>query len=163
MNRCFGGTYHLHIQDRNSSEQEASALSGFLLGWFLTLKMVVICSSETSVYIRRCISEDGSFHFHNYRYENLKSYVSLEIYTKMLGRFCMTSACFEWGFISSKAKNMRKITEQYKHKIHVLNVIRYCDPCFGVSKTDRIPSQYCMNGSLELYSIFNRRIYSGLL
>jgi hypothetical protein len=43
---------------------------------FLPLKMEVICSSETSVHVRttrRYIPEDGDFH--NYRCENLKSYI----------------------------------------------------------------------------------------
>jgi hypothetical protein len=48
--------------------------AGFLLGWFSTLKMEVIRSSETSVHIRitrRYIPENGNIH--NYFYENLKS------------------------------------------------------------------------------------------
>jgi hypothetical protein len=70
MNRCFGGTYHRHLQGRKSAEQETSESSSFLLGWYWTLKMEVIRSSETSVHIRstrRYIPEDGNFHFHNYR------------------------------------------------------------------------------------------------
>jgi hypothetical protein len=53
-------------------------LSSFLIGCFLTLKMEVIRSSETSVHIRttRCyIPEDGNFH--NYCCENLKADILL--------------------------------------------------------------------------------------
>jgi hypothetical protein len=52
------------------------ALANFLLGWFSTLKMEAIRSSKTSVHIhttQRYIPEDDSVH--NYRCENLKSYV----------------------------------------------------------------------------------------
>jgi hypothetical protein len=49
--------------------------AGSLLGWFSTLKMEVICFSETSVHIRTIwcyIPEDGNSH--SYRCENLKYY-----------------------------------------------------------------------------------------
>jgi hypothetical protein len=48
--------------------------TGFLLGCFSTLKMEVICSSETSLHTqttRRYIPEDGNVH--NYRCENLNT------------------------------------------------------------------------------------------
>jgi hypothetical protein len=46
--------------------QQVSGLlqAGFLLGWFSTLKTELILSSETSVHIRRYVSEDGNIlHF----------------------------------------------------------------------------------------------------
>jgi hypothetical protein len=49
---------------------------GFLLCWFSTQKTEVISSSETSVQVpttRRYVLEDGNIH--NYRCENLKSYI----------------------------------------------------------------------------------------
>jgi hypothetical protein len=48
--------------------------AGFLLGWFSTLKMEAIRSSETSVSIwttQRHIPEDDNIH--NYHCENIKS------------------------------------------------------------------------------------------
>jgi hypothetical protein len=57
-----------------------------LLGWFSTLKMEVIRCFETSVHIRttrRCdIPEDD---VHNYRFENLKSYMLNVTETPLLG------------------------------------------------------------------------------
>jgi hypothetical protein len=55
VNRRFGVTCRLHLQGRKSAEQEPACsrwLTGFLLGWYSTLKMKVISSSETSVYVR---------------------------------------------------------------------------------------------------------------
>jgi hypothetical protein len=49
--------------------------ASFLLDWFSTLKAQVIRSAETSVDMttKRCIPEDGNIH--NYRCENLESYI----------------------------------------------------------------------------------------
>jgi hypothetical protein len=52
----FGGTFRLHLQGRKSAEQETSVQqlakhTGALLGWFSTLMMEVIRSSETSVHV----------------------------------------------------------------------------------------------------------------
>jgi hypothetical protein len=51
-NRRLGGIYHLHLQGRNLAEQETNESRCLLLGWFSFLKMEVILSTETSVYIR---------------------------------------------------------------------------------------------------------------
>jgi hypothetical protein len=77
VRRCFGGTYRLHLQGRNIRELclQPSAHAGSSLGYFSTLKMETIRSSETSVHTRstrRYIPEDGILHSH--RCENLKSY-----------------------------------------------------------------------------------------
>jgi hypothetical protein len=56
VKRCFGGTYHIQLQGGNSAKQETSVQlnlaslllhASFLLGRFSTLKMEVICSSQT--------------------------------------------------------------------------------------------------------------------
>jgi hypothetical protein len=68
-----GGTYYIRLQGRISSEQQTIVQqlarqvlhSGFLLCWFVTLKMGIIRSPETSVHIRttrRYIPEDGNIH-----------------------------------------------------------------------------------------------------
>jgi hypothetical protein len=68
--------YHLHFQGLKSAEQETSAYqvagnllqAGFLIGWFSSMKMEMIYSSETSFHIwttRRYIPEDGSVHLLN--------------------------------------------------------------------------------------------------
>jgi hypothetical protein len=62
MSRRFGETCHLHLKCRKSTEQETSE------NWFSALKIGVVGSSELLGYI----PENGKFH--NYRYENLKSY-----------------------------------------------------------------------------------------
>jgi hypothetical protein len=54
LNRCFGGTYRLHLQGKKILKRRTSSLqtpthSGSLLEYFSTLKMEAICSSETSV------------------------------------------------------------------------------------------------------------------
>jgi hypothetical protein len=75
VNRRFGGTYRLHLQDRKNKLSKSFVHAGFLLGLFSTLKMEAICSSETSVDVqrttRRYIPEDSTLHDH--RCENLKS------------------------------------------------------------------------------------------
>jgi hypothetical protein len=63
VNRCFGGTYRLHLQGRQIRERRTS-VSRWLLVPLLpsTLKMEAIRSSETSVHTRstrRYIPEDG--------------------------------------------------------------------------------------------------------
>jgi hypothetical protein len=67
VNRRFGGIYHLHLQDQRISRarnQHESRAVGFLLGYFSTLKMEAIYSSETSVDFqwttRRYIPEDST-------------------------------------------------------------------------------------------------------
>jgi hypothetical protein len=74
VNRCFGGTYRLHLHGRQISQQETSMKAllttcfhaGFLLAYFLTLKVEAICSSETSSDFqqttRHYIPEDGTLH-----------------------------------------------------------------------------------------------------
>jgi hypothetical protein len=69
MNRCFGGTYRLHLQGRKSSEQEIT---------------------------RRCIPEDKIFH--NYRCENLKSYIETTVLLKR--QFTFTGQYTITAFVS---------------------------------------------------------------
>jgi hypothetical protein len=68
-NRCFGGTYCLHLQGRRKFQQEPASKQ--------VASRSAICSSETSVACqqttRRHIPEDDSLH--NHRCENLKSYL----------------------------------------------------------------------------------------
>jgi hypothetical protein len=63
INRRFGGTCRLHIQDRRNTASVSNRLTLFLSRVILsTLKMEATCSSETSVYnkpIRRHNPEDG--------------------------------------------------------------------------------------------------------
>jgi hypothetical protein len=48
VNRCFGGTYRLHLQGRARNQQSAATCSRwFLACGFSTLKMEAIRSSET--------------------------------------------------------------------------------------------------------------------
>jgi hypothetical protein len=84
VNRRFGGKYLLHLQGRRISRARTSVkaviatcfYAGSCLAYSSTLKMVAICSSETSVDFqrstRRYIPEDSTLH--NHRCENLKSY-----------------------------------------------------------------------------------------
>jgi hypothetical protein len=71
MSRHFGGTY------QNSAELCLATWSRwFFARMIFDLKMEAIGSSEMSVHIRttrRYIPEDGNFH--NYRCENLRSYI----------------------------------------------------------------------------------------
>jgi hypothetical protein len=62
VNRRFGGTYHLCLQGWKSAEEETSVQQ---VAGQVTLNIEVICSSETSVYIRttrRYIPEDSNIH-----------------------------------------------------------------------------------------------------
>jgi hypothetical protein len=68
------------IYDRSfgflNSEQQVARHVGFMLGWFSTLKMELLWSSETSVRIwttQLYMPDDGNSR--NYHCENLKSYV----------------------------------------------------------------------------------------
>jgi hypothetical protein len=97
VNRCFGGKYHLHLHGGNQlinceisdcchllwsvcwptfgGINHLLLYVGSLLGWFSTLNIELIRSSETSVYVpstRRYIPEDGNVR--NYSCKNLKSY-----------------------------------------------------------------------------------------
>jgi hypothetical protein len=65
VNRCFGGTYCLHLQGRSykfSKKPERKQV----LNYFFDLNMEAICSSETSVDTRRSawhhIPEDDTLH-----------------------------------------------------------------------------------------------------
>jgi hypothetical protein len=65
VNRCFEGTYHLHLQGWENWFSKKPAWKQVASCWtFFTLKMEAICSSETSVdtqrTTRRYISEDGT-------------------------------------------------------------------------------------------------------
>jgi hypothetical protein len=76
VNRCFGGTYRLHLQGRkihkrgNSvSSLQPPAHAGYSLADFSTLKIEAIRSSETSVHTRstrRHIPEDGILHVYSF-------------------------------------------------------------------------------------------------
>jgi hypothetical protein len=54
MNRCYWATYQFHQPSKKLAKQMPSNLlhAGFLLGYFLTLKMEMTISCETSVYIQ---------------------------------------------------------------------------------------------------------------
>jgi hypothetical protein len=70
-----------------------------LLGWFSTLKIEVIISSETLVHTqtpRRYISDDGNIH--NYRRENLKSHISHTEYFSLKGS-PIQSVTLQWTSI----------------------------------------------------------------
>jgi hypothetical protein len=78
LSRRFGGTCRLHLQGRRISQaRNQHKAGGFLLVYSSTLKRKATCSSETSVDFQRTtqhyIPED--INFHNYRCENLKSYI----------------------------------------------------------------------------------------
>jgi hypothetical protein len=68
-NRCFGGTYRLHLQSRRNYLLVLAEIVSS------TLKIEAICSSKTSdatqQTTRRHIQEDDTLHTH--RCENLKS------------------------------------------------------------------------------------------
>jgi hypothetical protein len=67
--------------------------AGFLLGWFSTLKMEMLHSSETSVHIQSTqhhIPADGNFH--NYHYENLISYICVWSLTDKNNKLCRLSS-----------------------------------------------------------------------
>jgi hypothetical protein len=73
VNRRFGGKYHLHLKLPSHLLH-----AGFWLGRFSALKMEVIRSTETSVYIqtaRRYIPEDDSIN--NYRCDTLIPYIRM--------------------------------------------------------------------------------------
>jgi hypothetical protein len=93
VNRRFGGTCRFYLKGLRTSQAETSveqvAITARLtlvscLAIFSTLQMEMICISETSVNFqrttRRCIPEDRSLH--NYRCENLKSFMT--VFTKTL-------------------------------------------------------------------------------
>jgi hypothetical protein len=99
VNRCFGGTYRLHLQGRKIRERgirnslQPPAHAGSSLANFSTLKMEPIRSSEKSVHTRstrRHIPEEGILHSH--RCENLKSFVH-SIYIACLIRFVTINVC----------------------------------------------------------------------
>jgi hypothetical protein len=67
VNRCFGGTYRLHLQGRRISRARNQRESrSHPLNLFSTLTMETICSSETSVdtqrTTRRYVPKDGTLH-----------------------------------------------------------------------------------------------------
>jgi hypothetical protein len=79
VNRRFGEPYHLHLQSRRISparnQRESRWKTQPYSVSYLTLKMEVICSSETSLDFQRTtrlhIPEDRTLH--NHRCENLNS------------------------------------------------------------------------------------------
>jgi hypothetical protein len=84
INRCFGGTYHFHLQGRKISQvknqrEAGSKQRSSYLAYSSTLKMEVTCSCERSFAfqrtIRHYIPEDRTLP--NHRCENLKSYMSV--------------------------------------------------------------------------------------
>jgi hypothetical protein len=82
VDRCFGGTSHLHFQGRrirqarNQSEAGRKQILVSFLAYYSTLKMEVTCSSETLIDFQRTtrpyIPEERTLH--NHRCEELKSY-----------------------------------------------------------------------------------------
>jgi hypothetical protein len=81
VNRCFGETYHLHLQGQRINRARNQRKSNgkkwvSCSAYFSALKMEAICFSETSIDFqrttRRYITEESTLR--NYRCENLKSY-----------------------------------------------------------------------------------------
>jgi hypothetical protein len=86
VNRLSGGAYRLHFQgwriSRARNQRESKWQAEFFAScsaYSSTLKMEAICSTETSIDIRRTtrryIPEDSTLH--NHRCENLKSWLCL--------------------------------------------------------------------------------------
>jgi hypothetical protein len=102
VNRCFRGTYCLHLQVRKIRERATNVRSlqppahaCSSLADFSTLKMEMIRPSEMSVHTRstrRHIPEDGILHSH--RRENLKSYITFKFMNVMfLFSFSVIASC----------------------------------------------------------------------
>jgi hypothetical protein len=65
--RRFIRTEMSEVQQIGTKSMKFSLAFGFLLGLYSTLKIELICSSETSANIqttRRYIQEDGNIHWH---------------------------------------------------------------------------------------------------
>jgi hypothetical protein len=103
LNKSFGRTYHLHLQDRrlNRAKYQLFLLPAFTLvscsAYSSTLKMELIFSSETSVDFQRTtrhyIPENNTLY--NHCCEHLKSYtVQFHNIEKLFGDFDLKGASF---------------------------------------------------------------------
>jgi hypothetical protein len=119
VNRCFGGTCRLHLQDRinqTRNQHEEGSKQKHTSRWFIllpasavlfycsTLRMEAICSSETLDFlrtIRRYNTEDRKLH--SYRRDNLKSNTVVNVIRRI--KACRKNVFVRWARVKLTEKN----------------------------------------------------------